>query len=327
MERRIDSRFNNYDLLRCICIICVVIQHTDGSSLFHRFLQSLAAMAVPCFVMLSGAMVMEKKRDSTKAWYAKMVKKLVFPWLIALTIYILENFFFQILYHYRYNQKIDLLSDIRSIWMFGYPLRGWHLWFMYMFIELYLLVPIFSWIKQHFRKAYYVFGLLMVMIPTFITIEIKWPFLFLNYVGLFILGDIIHENREKRRKVEKIIPLLLLSILIIILYINIYNPSAFKKIHIMQQIRLDYFIAVNMIVLFSCLRVSFSTQCFTRYIFYVYILHILVGDFYFGITSFIDHTLPLSIILDSIVIILISFGLTISLNQLKKYIKCKRINL
>ena len=88
-EKQVKQRENNYDLLRCVCAVMVVILHAGASyeqssiELYARagtFFQAVTRTAVPCFVMLSGAFLLGDGRWKHYSCAAKQTKRaILFP--------------------------------------------------------------------------------------------------------------------------------------------------------------------------------------------------------------------------------------------------------
>lgn len=58
----LNKRYNNYDLLRCICLLLVFCAHTQKENAFHQCLACFAKMSVPCFFMMSGALTLKSSK-------------------------------------------------------------------------------------------------------------------------------------------------------------------------------------------------------------------------------------------------------------------------
>lgn len=163
--------------------------HTQKDNAFHKCLASFGTMSVPCFFMMSGALTL--KTDKTielKEWMKKTFHKLIIPWMFALLLYLVEGVGFQLIYTGQINWEIEAKSLID----FGYPTRGWHLWFMYAFIEVYLLVPFLMMLRKKSRIILYITGVILFLRPFILEINLPWYLTFLNYLWLYILGDFIY---------------------------------------------------------------------------------------------------------------------------------------
>ncbi|MDD3241038.1 MAG: acyltransferase [Lachnospira sp.] len=97
-------RYNNYDLLRILATIAVIVIHVNYRYFAYRaytpsmdkyyIIESLFNMvsrfSVPIFVMLSGAFLLHKESNGdAKAFYKKSCKKLLVPTLIVMAVFLL----------------------------------------------------------------------------------------------------------------------------------------------------------------------------------------------------------------------------------------------
>lgn len=101
-------REDNYDLLRVICTIAVIVIHVSGiyknaisyENVFGYLIEknivvillynTLSRFAVPCFVMLSGAFLLSDNRNGEyRTFYRKTVKNIIIPTLVFTVIYFL----------------------------------------------------------------------------------------------------------------------------------------------------------------------------------------------------------------------------------------------
>lgn len=117
----IVKRENNYDLLRIIAAIAVIVLHVSGSyytavvsdgwfgvcytdnvfvtCVFNR----LSRFAVPCFIMISGAFALDNSENTNfKYYYRKIFKSLGIPTII-----------FSILY-FIYKEILIIISLLRN---------------------------------------------------------------------------------------------------------------------------------------------------------------------------------------------------------------------
>jgi surface polysaccharide O-acyltransferase-like enzyme len=136
--------------LRVIALFAVVILHTTSPVMeqFHKgplsvwlvgdFYNSLVRFAVPVFVMISGALLLN--REYTLGDFLKRrLSRIVIPFLFWSLIYIGYMF---------YNEEIDYSGDVlitikQVLHLLKYG-SSYHLWYVYMLIGLYLIIPILS---------------------------------------------------------------------------------------------------------------------------------------------------------------------------------------
>lgn len=196
----VKSRLTWADFCRVCAIFGVIVIHASVQLLHPRgkipldewlvsanIVDSIVRCAVPIFVMLSGALIL--RRDVEKVSFSEVwrrVVKVLLPllsWSIAYLFYI----------SYYTGGSIDFLS------VFVKP-SMYHLWFVYMIVGIYLLLPIYlvlfkAVVDKRLLKLY-LFGLWFVAcsVPVYLSAPIL-NLLGLNgmfaFGGYFLLGGII----------------------------------------------------------------------------------------------------------------------------------------
>ena len=205
------------DILRIISALAVVLLHVSsdyidiypaGSTNFNIavFLNSLTRFAVPVFVMISGELFLDRKKDISikKIWLHNILRLFV--------IYLVWSFgyyAFQSIYIWKfdfYRQGI-----VRTVTGIVYATN--HLWFIGMIIGLYALTPVLkSWLKnadeknvRYFLTIFFVFQILRttltLLINKSLTNEIS-KFLTVTevsgYLGYYVLGFYLSEYKVKK---------------------------------------------------------------------------------------------------------------------------------
>jgi surface polysaccharide O-acyltransferase-like enzyme len=129
----IESKMNlNYDIIRLFATILVITIHVAGPGFenFHEnwtivnFYDSFSRVAVPLFLMLSGALMLEKEY-SLKLFFNKRFNKVLIPFI-----------FWSIIFTLRKG-----ILDIGSIFL---KPAYFHLGFLYILLNIYLCFPIAS---------------------------------------------------------------------------------------------------------------------------------------------------------------------------------------
>ncbi len=132
--------------LRAIATVFVIAIHASSGFLYRfdangldwnyaNWINAATRCSVPLFVMISGALLLQKD-ENTLSFYRKRIPKLLYPfifWTIIYTVY----------YFYRYT-NFSILSSWK-IWeitwhKFLYGANA-HLWYLYMIIGLYTIIP------------------------------------------------------------------------------------------------------------------------------------------------------------------------------------------
>lgn len=200
----IEKRCIWIDLLKVISTFMVVLIHASGSiynnsvigtSLWYRsiILNSVPRFAVPCFIMVTGILMLSKNYTQ-KEIYQKKIPRIVIALFFWSIVYIL------------WNDPSDLKKDILAIPFI--PQSG-VLWYGYQLIWLYILYPVIKRIDISFEmelKRYFlaiILGLVgiwdLVKLLIFpIEVANSLPFASIiphfSYVALFLLGKYIIDS-------------------------------------------------------------------------------------------------------------------------------------
>ena len=197
------------DVLRVLACLLVIWQHTsecyyiqwdgrlnpDHSTYVLAFLNSLSRASVPLFVMISGYFLLPM-RDTAQQFFRRRFSRVLGPfvlWCAAYAVY----------YVFRHGDSLgQCLQHIAHIPV-NYGTEVGHLWYVYMLLGLYLLVPVLSpWLQQCSRcqlQGYLALWGVTALLPYIHLIfpevlgECFWnqsPMLyyFNGFVGYFLLG-------------------------------------------------------------------------------------------------------------------------------------------
>lgn len=204
-KKIIKSRQSNFDLLRIISTLTVVAFHVSKSvandtniSLVGFNICSLiniiTRFSVPCFVMLSGAFILNNERNADyKHFYAKSFYKIGIPLIIFSFLMLIISEVSAVLKGTGYIEPV--LSLLKGEFN--------NYWFMFMLVGLYFLVPIIIRIKNTISKKCYTIGsfvwLLVAMISQLTsTYSVSWAFgIIFSFVGYFLVGNVIYENMSR----------------------------------------------------------------------------------------------------------------------------------
>lgn len=154
----------NLELIRTISFILVVVIHVTnyycrafgkisaGEYTFSLVLDTFARVSVPCFFMLSGALLLGREEPMEKSWM-RMLR--FFPPLILWS----AVYYFWNLYY--------MHTEVRLEEVFWVPTEP-HLWYLYAMIPIYLVLPFFQIMVRHFsvrmEKAFLIVGAIAVLV-------------------------------------------------------------------------------------------------------------------------------------------------------------------
>lgn len=214
------EREYNYDLLRVISMLAVILIHISNTwvlgfteyvaeggnvgalvnPIIPCFYNTITRFAVPCFVMLSGAFLLDDNRTANyHVFYKKQLMKIGKPTFIIGILYVLYRI--PLCFLGEKSGTEDIVALIRDIFV-GKPF--YHMWYMYMLIGLYLMAPIVVRFKntisyEKFRKIAMVF-LIVASISNWTTgqIRINWDIgQSFEYLGYFMIGYVIRKDLSK----------------------------------------------------------------------------------------------------------------------------------
>lgn len=148
------SRNSGFDILKIISVLAVVLIHSSSKFVedatvfdcsdffFANVFNAVSRFAVPVFVMISGALMLdEKKQLPTKLIYSKYIKTIVHIFLFWSLLYTIE---------FAYIVPLNKGWTIHFDKVLLYFVQGhYHLWYLFMIIGLYISTPI---LRQFVRK-------------------------------------------------------------------------------------------------------------------------------------------------------------------------------
>lgn len=305
------ERQNNYDLLRIISMFLVIILHlnahymnVDGTNEItadiESFINVLTRVSVPCFVMLSGAFVLNKEKNKNfKTFYAHVLCKIVLPFIIVSAVLLLFSFAKAIISHG------DIFAPLKALVIGDY----YNLWYMFMLIGLYIFVPVIILVKERisnraFNIIAFVWLAFAVLFQSFSTYLISYSFgIVFAYMGYFLVGNVLYNQIKKDRNgwiyiIVSIILLCTATLLRQVLNISIYAASPYVSFFspLVTISSILFFIG------FSKMRISISFGKLPIYTFYIYLFHTAVYEMILMIIKDIIFVNPL------INIFVVSFG-------------------
>lgn len=285
---------------------------------------SLLRQCVPLFVMISGAMLL-RKNENIKIFYKKRLKRIIIPLIFWTLIYEIINLI--ILYKKNSFQNNYLHLVLKKLYV-GEPY--YILWYIYMICGLYLITPFIKaiLIGINEKRILYLFAIGCMVASGIFGFEqyIFWEyegtfFMFksLLYIGYFIMGYLIYEDKEKI-KIKAIDYVIIFLSIITIIIGNYIRPSItiFKS---------DYFQAYNSIPILVAAIPTFKLMLkirlkgiiktlitnFSKYSMGIYLIHpliILIISRIYYIFNFSDLSISLIMPIDIIITAFLSYILS-----------------
>lgn len=151
------------DYLRVVLMIGVIILHVSANNWYgyvetnrrivFTIYSAICRVAVPCFFMISGALFLD---DSKKLEYMKFAKNHIIKMIIVLFVWAM---FYQV---YALDGNINVFTIRVAIKNVLLGETQTHLWFLYVTIGFYLLVPIIKVYTNSASKNSMVYTLLII---------------------------------------------------------------------------------------------------------------------------------------------------------------------
>ena len=170
---RTGEKLHSLNEIRSIALFLVVLDHASSWGNFYQasnlrlyyFIQSIAKAGVPLFLMISGYLLLEPKKETIRMFLTKRAKRILLPFVVWSYLYI---WFQQIAPLQDWQRAFSADASIRSINILISPAYG-HLWYIYLLIGLYLAVPFLRKINQNMTDNETVYILTIMSIKVIIT--------------------------------------------------------------------------------------------------------------------------------------------------------------
>ena len=341
-----NKRIVFIDYLRIFAILIVILLHVSAQNWYKtnvnglewqtfNFFDSIARWGVPVFVMISGALFLEKKNIPIKKIYSKYILRMVIVFFVWSFIYMI------------FMEKGTFTDQIKMLITGQY-----HMWFIPMIIGLYMCIPFIKPIVEDEKKCKYYLIIAFIFafaIPQLIllikdfgtnslikgsnflneTIQNMHLDLIMGFSSYFILGYYLN-NKDLNKKQRIIIYILgLLGFLATILLNSIVSIKT-------QKPCLNYYNNFSVNVLFESIAVFTFFKYrklkqhniilkLSKYSFGAYLVHVLIIEqlkLRFGLTTLSFNPI-LSVISIVTIVFVISYVISTVLNHipfLKKYI-------
>lgn len=209
--KRSQHQIVGFNYLRAVAAIAIIVLHaTYACGLQYRRSISLASFistnsitnlmmwAVPCFVMVTGALLLNPEHEVT---IEKVYKKYLLRVVRALVIFVLLYQVFDMLISPQGFTWMGLLTGVGKI----FTGKTWSpMWYLYMLIGLYLLLPIYRRVVQactdqelrYLLLIYFIFIAVLPLSQVFgvkinFTIHVASIYPFYLFAGYAIKNDIL----------------------------------------------------------------------------------------------------------------------------------------
>ena len=217
------------DVLRLVALLMVIAGHSVDmynatpqddpmNGFWGAFIGSLMRPSVPLFAMMTGLLLLPV-RESVGDFYRRRIPRVLVPMVIWSAIYYLVPWLtgvlgmdlsvVSILYPFEFSPSQDFGDALHNIAMIPFAFNGYttHMWYIYMLIGLYLIMPFFSaWIEKNDRtlvRTFIIMWCCSLMLPYLSQIlspdlfgrcawnEFGTFYYFAGFAGYLLLGHLL----------------------------------------------------------------------------------------------------------------------------------------
>jgi surface polysaccharide O-acyltransferase-like enzyme len=288
---------------------------TDFEKYISTILVRIWLWHVPSFVMISGAIFLDKEKEIT---IHKLLKKYVLRIILALFIFGVPFAFMEIFFnsHYQFN-----ITQVGVSILNVFEGKLWdHMWYLYMIAGLYILLPLFKLFVNSAPKRTLEYVLLVLFIFTSVipTFQNMLSFKFGIYIPIgsifvfyLLLGHYIHQYKfclDNR--------IVLLMVILYVLYIALMPINGYTS-PLVAMITFCIFCYFHQNIKSNRLFDFISPQIFGMYLIHQFFLNI-----FFKFIKFTPDRYPFALVVIVIMIMTIIFSLMFSIVSRKiKFIK------
>lgn len=203
--KTVSGHVYGFSYIRATACIAIIVLHVmysvtlmfGGNISQAEYMASMIMVncmmwAVPCFIMVTGALLLQKGKKIT---YRKLFSKYILRAFAALVLF---SILFRLFDIYMDSEELSISSMFQGVFEI-FTGTGWsHLWYLYLLIGLYLLLPFYKKVvllssKNELRYLLGVYIIFLSLLPIFqianiypgfyIHVSTIYPFyLFLGYV-------------------------------------------------------------------------------------------------------------------------------------------------
>ncbi|MBQ3281984.1 MAG: acyltransferase family protein [Eubacterium sp.] len=182
---------DQFSWIRVIACFAIILLHslfagsvyfegsiTEGEILWSGIAENLLMWAVPCFLMVTGALLLDPEKDlPVSRIYGKYLKRVV----LALVVFTL---IFQVIGYFMEGEQTIIRDWLADLFL-G---RSWaHMWYLYLMIGIYLMMPFYRMVVKAADPK--MLDLLIILI--FVFTSVTSVFSALGYVPAFYIPTTI----------------------------------------------------------------------------------------------------------------------------------------
>ncbi|MDR2867914.1 MAG: acyltransferase family protein [Bacteroidales bacterium] len=180
MSQELTQRKGYLDFLRCMACIAVIQLHVSASNWYSadihsfswqvlNFFDAIVRWAVPIFLMISGTLFLNPQKEIT---IKNIWQKYIFRIVVAIVFFGLLIFLILYLPASIIAHK-NILLNIKD---FIDCLHFYHLWYLYVIMGIYMIVPLLRLITLHATKKQLEYFMLILCLFTIVISPLKYIF-------------------------------------------------------------------------------------------------------------------------------------------------------
>lgn len=330
-----ENRIYSFSYIRALSCIAIIVLHTvyAANRLFIETLTNVQDVvsqgivnclmwAVPCFIMVTGALLLNEDRIIS---YGKLFKKYILRIFFALVVFGIIFRIFDIVLD---MEEISIQSFIRGFYEIFTGTSWSHIWYLYLLISLYLLLPFYKKIVKYstdkeLKYLLFIYVIFLSILPNleiwnincgfYIQVSTIYPF-------YLFCGYMIHKSIFK---IEKKLSIVVFIVSTIMLFLFTYLswkhniPSmkilwGYSSIFVIIQ-SASFFSLINRIFLDKVKWLKWVLLRIDRCSFGIYLIHVMFIRIIFRYMEFNPYTHGSVISFFVIVVIILSISYIITL--------------
>lgn len=283
------ERENNFDLLRIISTIAVILIHVnymffqyhwmnpdmgDAYYVVESIVNIITRFSVPCFVLLSGAFILRNKKNRDfRSFYRKAAYKIFLP-LVGVILFLLAL-----------DEVYAALGSHKFLSPFKGILTGsfFNLWYMYMLGGLYFLAPAIIRLKECLSlRQYHLVTVVMLLWACISQASSHYAIAYSGgvvaaYISYFMAGDVIHSLPLRKEIRYKIVPAILSVLSIAVAFVARYFGFSYYLFDAYTNFFSPAVMIYSLSLFYLFKYVSISADCswLSGKTFYIYMFHTL----------------------------------------------------
>lgn len=219
------KRESSYDLLRIICVVAVVTIHvsatyveavlsgreisdcSSSSIIIMVLYNSLSRFAVPCFVMLTGAFLLDNDKNAEfESFYKKSFKNIFVHVVIISLMYSALSEIVAVFHFVRDGSSFSELVKPVILLLKGSP--NYHMWYVFMLLGVYAVIPVLIMLKQKiseksFAAVSWIYLIVAMLSGYTSTFKIEWSVAKAAcYIGFVLVGYQIRKSSYNKNNVH-----------------------------------------------------------------------------------------------------------------------------